>query len=119
MTAAVAIPAEYRDDLAPVLLTFTLATDDDALDLTEVVSVRAIVERSDRETLEWAFDIETSDPAPTATEIVVSHTAEISDFFDSELRAVAPATYTVRFLARFPAGERPLGLAWLPVERFL
>lgn len=78
MTAAVAIPAEYRDDLAPVLLTFTLATDDEALDLTEVVSVRAIVERSDRETLEWAFDIETSDPAPTATEIVVSHTAEIS-----------------------------------------
>ncbi len=118
MTAAIAIPAEYRDDLAPVLLTFTLATDDAALDLTEVLSVRAIVERSDRQTIEWAFTIE-DDPAPTATEIVVSHTAALADFFDSGSRAVAPATYVVRFLALFPAGERPLGLAWLPVERFL
>ena len=111
----IAIPEAYRADLQPFEVSFVLDTDDPAIDLTQTVSVRALVQRSDGKILEWAFDI-ADDPAPTASAITVTHVADSADFFDEALEAVAPGTYDVRFFVTLTTGERPLTETWLPVQ---
>jgi hypothetical protein len=111
----VAIPEAYRDDLEPFEVSFVLDTDDPAIDLTQTVSVRALIQRSDGEPLEWAFDI-ASDPAPTASAITVTHVCDFADFFDTAGEPIAPGTYDVRFFVKLTTGERPLTKTWLPVQ---
>lgn len=111
----VAIPEAYRDDLEPFEISFVLDTDDPDIDLTQTVSVRALIQRSDSETIEWAFDV-AADPVPTASAITVTHVADFADFFNSAGEAIAPATYVVRFFVTLTTGERPLTKTWLPVQ---
>jgi hypothetical protein len=76
----IAVPSAYREGLQPFEVSFVLDTDDPSVDLTQTVSVRALVRRSDGAILHWAFDV-ASDPAPTASAISVTHTANPEDFF--------------------------------------
>lgn len=112
----VAIPSAYQAELAPVLLTYELATDDPALDLTTATAVRAIIARPDGVALEWTFDIEGS-PAPTTTTATVSAAIVRADLFTAAGLAV-PGTYDLRFLVTVPAGEYVLSRTYLPVETF-
>ena len=111
----IAIPEAYRDELEPFEVSFVLDTDDPDVDLTQTVSVRALVKRSDGEILEWSFEV-ASDPAPTAGAITVVHVADAADFFDNAGEPVAPATYDVRFFVTLTTGERPLTETWLPIQ---
>lgn len=112
----VAIPTEYRDDLAPVLVTYELASSDAALDLSTATGARALFTRPDRVSFEWSFAIEPS-PAPTATSITVSAPIVRGDLFDTT-GAPVPGTYDVRFLVSVPAGEFVLSRTYLAVELF-
>lgn len=112
----VAIPSAYQAELAPVLITYELATDDPALDLTTATAVRAIITRPDGVVLEWTFDIEAS-PAPTSTAATVSAAISRTDLFTAAGLAV-PGTYDVRFFVTVPAGEYVLSRAYLTVETF-
>lgn len=109
-----AVPAAYSADLAPLTIEFELTTEDPAVDMSDAIAVRAVVTRSDVETLVWSFDI----GATTSTSATVTSTVDVADFFDAAGAPVAPATYSARFLVEFPDGERPMSLAWLAVERF-
>lgn len=111
----IAVPSAYREGLQPFEVSFVLDTDDPSVDLTQTVSVRALVRRSDGAILHWAFDV-ASDPAPTASAISVTHTANPEDFFGVDGEAIAPATYDVRFFVTLTTGERPLTETWLPIQ---
>ena len=113
--SVVAVPSAWSEALAPVEVTFVL--DSDTEDMTTATGVRALIRRSDGEELEWTFAI-AGDPVPTSTEITVTTTVDMADLFDAAGEPVAPATYDVRFLVTFPAGERALTKTWLPVQAF-
>lgn len=110
----IAIPATYRDDLAPIEIEFVLTTDEPGIDMSEAISARAVVTRSDGEVRVWPFTIDEQ----STSSATVTGEVDAADFFDVGGVPVAPATYSARFLVEFPDGERPLTLAWISVERF-
>lgn len=111
----IAIPAAYRDDLAPVLVAFDLDDELGEIRGNEITSARAIVTRPDGIALEWTLSI-ADEPEATTTQITLFHTLDLADLFDGD-RAIAPGLYAIRILVTDADGEHVLPNVWLPVER--
>lgn len=109
----VAVPAAYRDDLAPISITFALEATE-GLDYTDVTGARAVVRRSDGVVLNWALDLV---DGATETAMSVEHTLAPADLYDTEALPVAPGTYELRVLLTTETGEHIGPRAWLAVER--
>lgn len=111
----VALSPTLAAELAPFEIRFELEAGESGYDMTTVVGVRALVQRPDFVEIEWSFAIEPS-PAPTADAITVTRQTSAGDFCDDAQRTIF-GTYAIRFLADFEGDERPLSLAYLPVEK--
>lgn len=113
----VALSETLAAELAPFEIRFELEAGESGYDMTTVVGVRALVERPDFSTAEWTgWTIEPTSPAPTADAITVTRETTGADFVDAQGRTVF-GTYALRFVADFEGDERPLELAYLPVEK--
>lgn len=111
----VTLPPTLAAELAPFEIRFELEAGESGYDMTTVVGVRALVQRPDYIEIEWDFVVEAS-PAPTADAITVTRQTVAGDFCDESNRTIF-GTYALRFLANFEGDERPLSLAYLPVEK--
>lgn len=122
MSNAIAVPAAYGADLAPVDLSFDLEITDDELfvlvvDFSQVTSARAVVTRPDGVTLDWALTI-ADVPAASETTITLTHEIDFADLFDDALAPVAPGAYEIRFLVTDDDGEHVVpGRQWFEVVR--
>lgn len=114
MSNAIAIPAAYSADLAPVIISFLI--EDIPVDGTEITVARAIITRSDAERIEWALAI-AEEPAASESAITLEHVLDLADLFNTGGEAVAPGTYEVRIFVTDGEGEHVLDRRWLAVER--
>ena len=116
----VAVPLAYRDDLAPVTLSFDLEQTQDevltsGLDFEQIASARAVITRPDAETLDWDLDV-ALDPAATETTITLTHDLDFADLFVGALPIVG--TYEIRFLVTDVDGEHVIEKQWFDVTAF-